>query len=431
MADLHQLASLALFSSFVAISFLLYASSSPWYIGFVFWLWVLVPFLRRVNDYLSGTFTPPSRSFILLAPFASSLVASLDVFRFGGRLPHRRYLPFLLCLSGLGYAYVIGLVRVGGFSATMGLVTWLPPVLAALFILNRPHLYREQRRVFVQMFTWSVFALGAYGIVQFFFLPAWDEFWMESCNMISIGQPYPLQVRVYSLLDSPGPFAITLMVGLVFLFVQPSAPQVLAAVPGYISLLLARVRGAWLAWVIAVVAIIFQLKGRLRTRLLGMVFVVALLALPLVLQGPVKQRFSNRAQTLQNLEEDQSVQTRLQTYRETSVELLKSPVGHGLGSRTFDSGPVTVFWQLGWLGGLLYLSGLALLLWRLCNGASSSFLTKIIVGISAAHLAHFLAGPQILFGVTGFTFWILVSLAVLSLETPHASVVRPESRSVP
>jgi len=51
---------------------------------------------------------------------------------------------------------------------------------------------------------------GAYGIVQFFFLPDWDRAWMITSRLRSIGAPLPLQVRVFGASESPGPYALFL-----------------------------------------------------------------------------------------------------------------------------------------------------------------------------------------------------------------------------
>lgn len=54
------------------------------------------------------------------------------------------------------------------------------------------------------------FAVGLYGIYQFFVLPEWDRAWMRSSLLTSIGHPLPLQVRVFGASESPGPYALFL-----------------------------------------------------------------------------------------------------------------------------------------------------------------------------------------------------------------------------
>lgn len=388
----------------------LYSISSPFLLGFIIFLWFLTPFLRRVIDYIIGSYTPPSRSFVLLTPFAVTLLTLLDIPRFGSRLVHRRYLPFLLCVLGVFYGYLVGLVKVGPVGATMQFVRWLPPLLTGIYVLNRRPLARQHVKVIKTSITLGVLLLGLYGIVQFYMPPEWDAFWMRNADMNSIGHPYPYQIRIFSMLDSPGPFAATMGAGLILLFYRSGLLQLVAAVPGYVSFLLAEVRGAWIGWVVAVGAIIAITRGRIRTRLLTVALVATTLTVPVVLTGPIADRVGSRMETLENIEEDGSVQARLRLYRSAPIRILLNPVGWGLGSRSMDSGILTLFWQLGWAGSLLYLSGLALLLRDLFRG--SSLFAKIVLGIAASYCFQFFAGGQLLGGITGVLFWTLTSLSV-------------------
>jgi hypothetical protein len=390
----------------------LYASASPLYLGFVLWLWFVTAFVRRVIDYHTGAYTPPSRSLVLLTPFAVTLLTLLDVPRFGRRLIHRRYLPYLLCLLGITYGYLVGLVKVGPMRTTMTLVSWLPPILTGFYVLARWRMYPRHRQVLERTLTWGVLILGVYGIVQYFFLPAWDAFWMRNSGMINLGRPYPYQVRPFSMLDSPGPYGVVMGVGVVMLFIGRGFLPIIAAVPGYIGFLLARVRGSWIGWLVAVGTIIYFVKGPLRTRLIGMATAIFILTFPIVVQSPVASQTSSRAQTLTNLEEDGSFNARMAMYRTVTPRILTNPVGWGLGSRGFDSGIVTLFWNLGWPGGFLYLGGLILLLLNLYN--ESTFFAKIVGGVAAGYLIQFFAGGQLLGQATGVLFWSLTGLAVAS-----------------
>jgi len=401
----------AYFASAVLIGGWLYATASPLFLGFILWIWFLTPFLRRVIDYAVGIYTPPSRSIVLLTPFATTILTLLDIPRFGQQLLRRRYLPYFLCVLGVTYGYAIGLVKVGPFGATRQLLGWLPPLLTGFYVLNRWHLSNQHIRVIKRTLMWGVLVLGLYGIVQFYVLPAWDAFWMRNAEMASIGQPYPHQVRLFSMLDSPGPFAVTMMTGLILLFAGQNVFVLLAAVPGYVSFLLARVRGAWLGWVIAVGVLISQTTGRFRTRLLGTAAAIAIVTVPVVLtSGPVAQTTASRMETFENVEEDGSVQARMRLYRNAPLRIALNPVGWGLGSRSMDSGILTLFWQLGWPGAFLYLIGLGLLLRDVFRG--SSFFSKVVMGVAASYGLQFFAGGQLLNQITGVLFWSLTSLAV-------------------
>jgi hypothetical protein len=214
------------------------------------------------------------------------------------------------------------------------------------------------------------------------------------------------------MLDSPGPFAVTLGASLVMLFIGRGLLPIIAAVPGYMSFLLAQVRGSWIGWMVAISAIIYFVKGRLRVRLLGMATAILVLTLPLALQGPVANQTASRAQSLTNIEEDVSFRARMSMYQTAPKRILTNPVGWGMGSSSFDSGIVTLFWNLGWPGGFLYLGGIALLLLNVLKG--STFFGKIVGGVAAGYLIQFFAGGQLLGQVTGVLFWSLTGLAVAS-----------------
>jgi hypothetical protein len=412
----------AYFASAVLIGGWLYTTASPLYLGFIVWIWFLTPFLRRVIDYATGTYTPPSRSLVLLTPFATTILTLLDIPRFGQQLIRRRYLPYFLCFLGVAYGYAIGLVKVGPFGATRQLLSWLPPLLTGFYVLNRWHLSEQHVHVIKRVMAWGVLVLGLYGIAQFYILPAWDAFWIRHAEMASIGQPYPQQVRLFSMLDSPGPFAVTMMTGLILLFTGADLFVLLAAVPGYVSFLLARVRGAWLGWLVAVGVLILQTTGRFRTRLLGTVAAIAVVTVPVVLtSGPIAQKTASRMETFENVEQDGSVQARMRLYRNAPFRIATNPIGWGLGSRSMDSGILTLFWQLGWPGGLLYLLGVGLLLRDVFRG--SSFFTTIVMGIAASYALQFFAGGQLLSQISGVLFWSLTSLAI-ALELSQSSSPR-------
>jgi hypothetical protein len=405
-----QLLGAAYLATSVLIAAWLYATSSPLYLGFVLWLWFLTPFIRRVIDYALGTYTPPARSLVMLTPFAASILTLLDIPRFGGQMVRRRYLPFLLCLLGILYGYVLGIFNVGAFGATRQLLSWLPPLLTGFYVMNRWQLAEAHTRVIKRTLTWGVLFLGVYGIAQFQLAPPWDAFWMQNTAMESIGQPYPGEVRIFSTLDSPGPFAVTVTTGLIVLFAGRGFLPILAAIPGYVSFLIVGVRGAWIGWMVALGTIVSQVRGQLRNRLFGVLVAVTLVTVPVVLTGDMGERTTNRIQTLENLEQDGSFKARVRLYSAAPARILMNPVGWGLGSRTMDSGILTLFWQLGWPGSLLYLTGLALLLWDVFQG--QSFFAKVVMGVAASYAIQFFAGAQLLSQITGVLFWSLSSLAV-------------------
>jgi len=407
--NLPQLYNFTYLGASVFIAGWLYAARSPWYYGFVVWSWFLASFVRRVVDYQLGTYTPPGLSLSLLTPFAVTLLALLDIPRFGRLLLQRTFLPFLLCLSAVLYGFLISLSMQGPVDAVIALLNWLPPLIIGFHLLVRRHAYPQHRRVAQQVFIWGMLLLGLYGIAQFFLAPPWDVFWMIHSEMTSIGRPEAMQIRVFGTLDSPGPYAIVMLTGVILLLVSFSPLSLLAAVPGYTSFLLSMVRGAWLGWIVAVGVLLVRLTGRLRMRLLAFAAVIAVLVVPIfVMSGTLGEMAGSRLSTLSAIQQDGSYQARTNLYQETLLVALMSPVGHGLGSRNVDSGVVTVLWQLGWPGTALYGLGLFLMFKQAFRSRDRFAIAATAVATSL--LFQMLASNQ-LAQVSGIIFWSMLSLA--------------------
>src|SRR4030081_1469123 len=78
--------------------------------------------------------------------------------------------------------------------------------------------------------------LSVYGIIQYVFLPPWDAFWLQNVSAqgsLSFGKPFPFQVRVFSMLNSPGPFGsfMACILHMVFPTFAPPRPSLLAQMP--------------------------------------------------------------------------------------------------------------------------------------------------------------------------------------------------------
>jgi len=406
------LLNLAYLGTSLLIAGWLYAADSPLYFGFVLWSWFLTAFIRRVIDYQLGSFTPPGMSFSLLTPFAVTSLAAFDIPRFGSLLLRRRFVPFLLCLCGILYGFILAIAWTDPKGALIELLDWLPPLLIGFHLLVTWRSYPQYRRIAQRTFTWGMLLIGLYGIAQFFFVPPWDAFWMVESEMASIGQPQPMEVRVFSTLDSPGPFATVMLTGVILLFSRPSFFTLMAAVPGYMSFLLSMVRGAWLGWVVAIGTLFVRLKRDMRLRLLAFAGAVAIVAVPVILSvGSIGEMAGSRMSTLANIQSDGSFQERMVLYRHTLWIAIAQPLGHGLGSRGMDSGVVELFWQLGWPGTILYVFGLFLILQNAMKGRDKFAVTATAVALSL--LFQMLAANQ-LAQVAGVILWSMMSLAAAS-----------------
>ncbi|MDN7672363.1 glucose-6-phosphate isomerase [Burkholderia oklahomensis] len=363
----------------IAAGLWLYFMSPARYVGFMWWMWFLSPEVRRLADWSKGAYTPTS--LIQIAPLAVTMIAGLGLLRHYRVLAERRGLPVLLILFGLMYAFLVGVVSSGPLAAIYDLANWLYPVLIGFHIVVHSRDYPEYRKVILSTFVWGMLVMGVYGIVQFFVMPKWDVLWMVGSQMSSQGDPVPYGVRVFSTMNSSGPFAFAMMGALVFMIAATERVRWIAGAAGFLSFCLCLVRSTWGGWVIALVIQLAKSSNRVRVRIIGSAIVLAALCVPLLTVGPVADRLGQRLQSITNLKDDRSYDDRNKFYATFAQTAFTDVAGEGLGATgastklsssngdlgkygSFDSGVMNVPFVLGWPGTLLYLFGLVWLLGR-------------------------------------------------------------------
>lgn len=413
------------------------------YLGFTWWLWFLTPEVRRLVDYQIG-WNPISP--VMIAPYLVAGLAALTLVRCLPQLAQRPALfPFALILTGLNYGYAIGLVRAGPLGATYGLLTWIVPVIFGFHVAAHWQRYPLYRDAMQRVFLWGVLAMGVYGIVQFFVVPPWDAYWMEVAPMGSIGSPQPFEIRVWSTMNSPAPFAVAMMAGLLFTIAAKGPLRLLAGAAGYVSLLLSLVRAAWLGWAIGAVFLLAKVRGLQKMRLLAIGVLLFLLGLPLLLVNPVTERVTSRFETMQDIQQDDSYQARLALYSGFVLRSSTNVVGEGIGSTSLatklandgelgefgiiDSGVLEIMFVLGWPGTVLFVGGLC---WLLRAGLVGGIPPDDIAA-QAARAVALATVAQLLFdntliGVPGMIFWSFLGL-VLAAKAFHRERTRVSSSS--
>lgn len=369
----------------VAAGLWLYVRSPARYVGFMWWLWCLAPEVRRLADWTRGAYTPTS--LIQIAPLAVTMIAALGLVRHYRVLAERRGLPVLLILLGLGYAYLVGVVSSGPLAATYDLANWMYPVLIGFHIIVHARDYPAYRETILAAFVEGMLVMGVYGIVQFFVMPQWDVLWMLGSQMNSQGDPVPYGVRVFSTMNSSGPFAFAMMGALVFVLAADGRLRWLAGAAGFVAFSLCLVRSTWGGWVIALAIQLAKSTNRVRLRLFASALVLAGLCVPLLTVGPVADRLGQRLQSISNLKDDRSYDDRSKFYASFAQTAFTDVAGEGLGATgtstrlssdggelgkygSFDSGVMNVPFVLGWPGTLLYLAGT---LWLLGRAVRASF----------------------------------------------------------
>jgi hypothetical protein len=381
------------------------------YSGFVWWIWFLAAFLRRIVDWRSG-FTDPSP--ILLTPFLVALISVIGLLR---TLPnsHRNgshvfTFPFISIL----YAFLIGIVNFSVLTSMLSGFEWVSPVVFGSFYFLNWRDYPIYSKHVQKVFLMYVLVSGIYGIYQYLVAPEWDRLWLISTKMLSVGQPEPLGIRVWSIMHSPGVFAPAMMAGLLLLFSNTNPLGIPAMAVGYLSFLLSLLRASWIGWIVGASSLVSSLKPKLQFRFVLIVLIGSICVIPLVTIEPFSTVILPRLETFSNLSEDGSGQDRQGIYAETIDAAASNFLGSGLNKiNGFDSGFLTTILSLGWLGSIVYLGSIIIILVQVIQ---SKYIGRDAFA-SAAKAIVFGMAIQMFFGssMLGLPGTILWSFAGLSL----------------
>ncbi len=378
------------------------------YASYTLWLWFITPLVRRLSDWQGGWQEP---STILLTPFLVTVITLWTVFR---KLPQARQegsLLFVLPLFGIFYGWLIGLLQLPIMQVMVPTLNWITPVLFGFHLFSQWREYPRYSQMMRNTFLWGVLVTGVYGIYQYVTAPEWDRFWLINTGLNTSGDPEPYGLRVFSTMNSAGPFAIVIMTGVLLLFSTRNPLQFPATAAGYLSLLLTLVRSAWLGWVIGFLTLAVSLKPNLQKRLVLTALVMVLCVLPLTVIEPFSEKISARFDTLNDVQGDQSYNDRSENYDANLKLALVEFIGKGLGGagnagKDIDSAILDTLFSLGWIGSGFYVSGMVLLLFNLFNkseGGADMFASAA----RAICLSMFalLLTSSLMLGLMGVVFW--------------------------
>ena len=414
------------------IGVVLFRSYPRQYVFFATALWMFTPLVRRLADWLSGYHVA---SPVMLAPLLVSGLGAITVARRMGRLNSPSLLPFTIILGFLGFAYFLGVLQNGPASATVGLLNWAGPLFFAMHLLLRHRQGEEYEGAVMDALAWGTLLLGLYGIYQYFAPPMWDRFWMINSGMTSIGTPAPRMVRVFGTMNSPGPYADMLVIGLLALLVRGGAMRWIASAPGYTALLLSLVRAAWGGWFVGAVALIVTSPPKRSLNYVAIGLALAVLSAPLLLLEPVSSVVSLRMNTLSSADQDVSLRARLELYRNSS-SAAESLIGNGLGlsgSATrmaqdtggagdytvIDSGLVELLLTFGLPATVVIVVALIAALVRGAMRSRASPIAGLGFAMALATFVQITFGPM-LSGVSGAIFYTSLALA-LSPRAPRTA----------
>lgn len=404
-----------------AVGVLLYQRQPILYIGFAWWIAFLTPFVRRLIDLQSGWVEP---SPVLLAPFLVMMVSGLTFVRYLPKSYQRGGLPFILSALGITYGLLVGLIKNSPTAVVVPFLNWFAPLLFGFYLYANWRIYPLCRQNLQRVFLWGVLITGAYGIWQYLTAPEWDRFWLTNTGALAFGIPEPLGMRVFSTMNSPGPFAMVMMAGLLLLFAHQNPLRFVAAGTGYLAFLLSLVRSAWLGWVVGILTFLPSLKPRFQMQLIVTVLVISICVLPLANLEPFSEVIGPRVESFFNTKEDVSLNERLEGYDDTLIQALVEIPGNGFGFviehdvlGSNDSGILTLLFTLGWFGTIPYLGGILLLLFSMFQNPQA----RLDPFVSAARSISVGAFAQIGLGnptlaLSGMVFWTFVGVAIASQQ---------------
>ncbi|MCX4172160.1 MULTISPECIES: O-antigen ligase family protein [Paraburkholderia] len=414
------------------VALVLYWRSPAHYIGFVCWLFFLTPEVRRLADFVNGSFNQQSP--IMVATLLAVSLTGLTLLKHVSLLGQRRAAPLVLIVIALLYAFVVGMAQVGPAAATFTLINWLYPVMVAFYLTVTWRHYPDYHRVLLKTFVYGGLLMSLYGLLEFVSPMPWDAFWLISSKMLSEGQPVPFGMRVSSTMNSCGPFAVTLMTILLMSLAARGKARIVLGCVGVPVLLLTSARSTWGGFAIALVYSFVMLDGKSRRRLMAGVLGLAVVAAPLMMIDQVAEPVLQRLSTIQDLGKDDSYQARAEFYKSFMSSALTDIAGQGLGTTglgsklsddtasqarlNFDSGLMEVPFVMGWPGTLLYTTGIVMLLWRAYR-ASRQHPTDLLavsgVGVAVA-IFSMMVFINTLTAVSGMFFFLGVTLPVISLR---------------
>ncbi|MBW4658848.1 MAG: O-antigen ligase family protein [Drouetiella hepatica Uher 2000/2452] len=360
----------------VTVGLFLYFRAPALYIGYTWWFCFLGSLIRRIIDYQSGQITPGRWG------LTSMLVASISLITLFQQIPkvrRDRGLPFILSAMSVIYGFLIGLAygRLN-LQYMVSFFEWLGPIAFGFHLFSNWRSYPLYRQVTERCFVWGVLFMGAYGIFQFCVAPNWDRFYLDNLTATSFGKPFPFEIRVFSSLSSPQAFATVMMGGLLLLFSSSDALRLPASSIGYLSFLLSMARSGWLGWIAGTITFFPFLKPRFQMRFVLTLVLMVMLVTPLVTMEPFAEGINQRLESLSNPEGDVSLQGRSEGYSDALNLALSEPIGQGLGSAGpetalggADSGILPLFFSLGWLGVVPYLTGTSLILLQVLRSKDS------------------------------------------------------------
>jgi hypothetical protein len=381
---------------------------------FVTWLFFLTPFLRRVVDYETN-----AREMIIIStPFLVLLIPLMFVLVRWKKAISWESAPFCYAIAAVLYGAFVACAHSQFSSAAAGLIMWIPPITFALFLLLERDRISDVSEGIERAILGGTFVAGIYGLIQYFYIPAWDAAWMRSVDMDTIGKPEAMEVRVFSTLNSPQILASFLLVGILLAYRLRSRWKYLILLAGIASLVLSAARSAWIGLFAGLMFLAFRGSSAERVRTLFATAGCTLLILVALNVPELSDTISARFNTFSDLKHDESALDRKETYTRVSELLQHSLEGSGLGvdngmaDAQNDSSVVAVLLGLGLPGSLIFATALGVCAFKLLFTRSARELPQLL-GLQCCITGLAFESPlnNVVNGQIGFLLWSMIGLS--------------------
>lgn len=345
---------------------------SGWLLDYAIFVLAFNRGIRRLVDYyFNGQFNPYSP--ISLTPLAVAGLLLIPAVTYWGWLSQRARGPFLLLGAGLCLGLSVG-IFLNRFAAVYSLAEWISGLAAMAFAAAHPARNAVADR-WIKSAGWAAVAVAAYGWWQYYMIPAWDAMWLVESGMVGyMGQPEPTQMTVFSTLNERGPCGTFLAWAVIPMIIHSRWRNV----GGWLSvalllsgIVLTQTRSNLI--IIALVALLYPALSKGRG--LGRLLVLSALVVSIGTLGmeripglsTMKERFGSESL----YGEGSSLQGRIEIYQYGISDVLRRPLGLGLGSSGMgnragggaiqtvgDSGYIQIIAQFGWIGAGLFFCAL-------------------------------------------------------------------------
>ena len=387
--------------------------------------WVSVSLVRRLGDQVWGwsdlnvySISPVFVSFFSVF-FISSLVFGFQKFLFVSTL--------LLIVQV--YGFLVGVWYVGIYASAYACLTWVVPVVFLIYMVGNVRWIDSYVKDLYVLSVCIVLITACYGLVQYFFLPAWDMLWVANVPMTSVGAPIPMQFRLFSTMHSPMVYAPVLAMLMLFILSRRSFGVYLILALAVLALGLTYVRAAWLIFVMGFLAYVIWLSRfdfRFGIRVMVSIFLSFVLFLSLVSGTEVGIAIFERVDTMVNLEGDTSYNARIEFYIDMFGYALNNFIGDGMGSvgraqtlaygqnvdTVFDSGILQIFVLFGLFFGLTYFLLLILLVSLVKSNLFEPRADYAIASIIVIVMLIQLVFSNRLVGPIGFFMFVFLGIAI-------------------